>query len=290
MTGFARVAINMDAFNWVWELRSVNGKGLDLRLRLPSGFDRLEATIRKIAGKSLGRGNVQISLNLNWENRQTIPVINQAALDLVTRSIEKIDTEHKTSPSTAAQILSLRGVMELSEPEIPSDILASLDKKITDSFQVAVKELVSARKVEGDALYTIMSGHLEKIATLTGDVENDPSRSPQAIRARLEVHLEKYDLSALDLDKDRMHQEAVVLAAKADLREELDRLMAHVDAGRQLLEAKAPVGRKLEFLAQEFNRESNTLCSKSNAVSVTEMGLELKLVIDQFREQVLNVE
>lgn len=290
MTGFARVAENMDAFNWVWELRSVNGKGLDLRLRLPSGFDRLEATIRKIAGKSLGRGNVQISLNLNWENRQTIPVINQAALDLVTRSIEKIDTEHKTSPSTAAQILSLRGVMELSEPEIPSDILASLDKKITDSFQVAVKELVSARKVEGDALYTIMSGHLEKIAKLTGDVENDPSRSPQTIRARLETHLEKYDLSALDLDKDRMHQEAVVLAAKADLREELDRLMAHVDAGRQLLDAKAPVGRKLEFLAQEFNRESNTLCSKSNAVSVTEMGLELKLVVDQFREQVLNVE
>lgn len=290
MTGFARVSENMDAFNWVWELRSVNGKGLDLRLRLPSGFDRLEATIRKIAGKSLGRGNVQISLNLNWENRQTIPVINQAALDLVTRSIEKIDTEHKTSPSTAAQILSLRGVMELSEPEIPTDILTSLDKKITDSFQVAVKELVSARKVEGDALYTIMSGHLDKIATLTGDVENDPSRSPQAIRARLESHLEKYDLSALDLDKDRMHQEAVVLAAKADLREELDRLMAHVDAGRQLLEAKAPVGRKLEFLAQEFNRESNTLCSKSNAVSVTEMGLELKLVVDQFREQVLNVE
>lgn len=290
MTGFARVAENMDDFNWVWELRSVNGKGLDLRLRLPSGFDRLEATIRKIAGKSLGRGNVQISLNLNWENRQTIPVVNQAALDLVTRSIEKIDTEHKTSPSTAAQILSLRGVMELSEPEIPADILASLDKKITDSFQVAVKELVSARKLEGDALYTIMSGHLEKIATLTGNVENDPSRSPQAIRARLETHLEKYDLSALDLDKDRMHQEAVVLAAKADLREELDRLTAHVDAGRQLLEAKAPVGRKLEFLAQEFNRESNTLCSKSNAVSVTEMGLELKLVIDQFREQVLNVE
>lgn len=290
MTGFARVAENMDDFNWVWELRSVNGKGLDLRLRLPSGFDRLEATIRKIAGKSLGRGNVQISLNLNWENRQTIPVVNQAALDLVTRSIEKIDTEHKTSPSTAAQILSLRGVMELSEPEIPADILASLDKKITDSFQVAVKELVSARKLEGDALYTIMSGHLDKIATLTDNVENDPSRSPQAIRARLETHLEKYDLSALDLDKDRMHQEAVVLAAKADLREELDRLTAHVDAGRQLLEAKAPVGRKLEFLAQEFNRESNTLCSKSNAVSVTEMGLELKLVIDQFREQVLNVE
>lgn len=290
MTGFARVAENMDAFNWVWELRSVNGKGLDLRLRLPSGFDRLEASIRKIAGKSLGRGNVQISLNLNWENRQTIPVINQAALNLVTRSIEKIDTEHKTSPSTAAQILSLRGVMELSEPEIPADILVSLDKKITDSFQVAVKELVSARKLEGDALYTIMSGHLEKIATLTDNVENDPSRSPQAIRARLEAHLEKYDLSALDLDKDRMHQEAVVLAAKADLREELDRLMAHVDAGRQLLEAKAPVGRKLEFLAQEFNRESNTLCSKSNAVSVTEMGLELKLVVDQFREQVLNVE
>ena len=290
MTGFARVTGNFDTFNWVWEMRAVNGKGLDLRLRLPNGFDRLEAPLRKIASKSLSRGNVQISLNLNWENQQTVPVVNQAALDQVTRSIEKIDAEINTTPSSAAQILALRGVMELSEPEIPDDILAGLDIQISQSFEKAVTELLSARKREGDALLAILSGHLGKVSGLTLKVESDPSRSPPAIRARLEAQLEKYDLSALDLDKDRMHQEAVILAAKADLREELDRLLAHVDAGHQLLKDKLPVGRKLEFLAQEFNREANTLCSKSNAVSVTELGLELKLVIDQFREQVLNVE
>lgn len=296
MTGFGRAegtfdgAAATDGASWVWELRAVNGKGLDIRMRLPPGFERLEHAVRKTCGEQLSRGNVQATLTLSRGKGAAVPIVNTGALDAVLAAIGELEENATIGPSSAAEILSLRGVMEVAEPQLDDDATAKLDAALLEGLNGALVALKNHRATEGAALAGILSGHLDATESLTARAENDPARTREAIAARVEEQLARITDGGDKFDRDRLHQEVALLATKADIREELDRLTAHIAAARDLIGVGSPAGRKLEFLAQEFNRESNTLCSKSNAVSLTEIGLELKVVIDQFREQILNVE
>jgi len=293
MTGFARSEGRIEGAagpaRWVWELRSVNSKGLDIRLRLPPGFEALEIDCRRAIGAALARGNIQASLRHERETAGEVPAINRAALEAALAAVHELRARLGSPPPAAEAVLALKGVMEpgsgredeASEATRNREILAGLDK--------AILALVAARRSEGGRIAAVLGGQVAEIGRLTREVEADPSRSPEAIRARLAAQLAPL-LADSPLDPQRLHQEAALIAVRADLREEIDRLHAHVAAAGELLAAPGPAGRRLDFLAQEFNRESNTICSKSNAASVTRLGLAMKVVIDQFREQVQNLE
>ncbi len=290
MTGFGRAEGQLDDVSWIWELRAVNGKNLDIRLRLPSGYERMEQAARKQIGEKLSRGNLQVSLNLGRRSGSAATVLNEDMLKGVIAAIEKIESISKRAPSTAADILTIRGVLDTNESALGEDQQKKLEAAMLSSLEQATAGLKHNREQEGGALSTILLGLVQQVQDLTNAAEHDPSRSSEAISARLQEQLGRVDGLNGELDRDRLHQEVALLATKADIREELDRLAAHTAAAGDLIQYGSPIGRKLEFLAQEFNRECNTLCSKSNAVSLTNIGLELKVVIDQFREQCLNVE
>jgi len=294
MTGFGRAQGTYSEANhdiaWLWEIRAVNGKGLDIRLRLPSGFERIEQVSRKQVSKTILRGNLQISLSLDRKRDAGGIQINEDVLDTVLASIAGIESRATTSASSAAQILALRGVMEPADDKLSSEQQESLDTALLKGLEEAISSLNQNRLSEGAELETVLKNQVAAIEALVERAEQDPSRSPEALSKRLNEQIERLGSDQIRFDADRVSQEIALLATKADIREELDRLGAHVAAARNLLKEEGAIGRKFEFLAQEFNRESNTLCSKSNAVSHTEIGLELKVVIDQFREQVLNVE
>ncbi|MEP0943486.1 MAG: YicC/YloC family endoribonuclease [Rhizobiaceae bacterium] len=290
MTGFGRAEGQAHGVGWVWELRSVNGKSLDVRLRLPPGFERLEQGARKLAAQKLSRGNIQASLTLQQQNNAGQMVLNEAVLAGVLDAINKIESRSERSPSSAADILAIRGVLETGDPSLPEEDQKALEANLLVSLGNALDGLNEHRAREGAALAEIMTRLLDSITGLTLAAEQDPARTPQAIAARLQEQVDRISGGNGGFDDDRLHQEVALLATKADIREELDRLAAHIEAARELIEAGSPVGRKLEFLTQEFNRECNTLCSKANAVSLTNTGLEMKVVIDQLREQCLNVE
>ncbi|GIL03022.1 MAG: hypothetical protein BroJett030_29210 [Alphaproteobacteria bacterium] len=291
MTGFARVEGRADGpagpVRWTWELRSVNAKGLDIRLRLPPGFEPVEIDCRRVIAARLARGNIQASLRWEPEGVAEIPVVNRDVLDAVLGAVEELRRRLGSPPPAAEAILSIRGVMDVASPTEDEEAVARRNRAVLTGLERAVGELIAVRAGEGGQIVAVLKGHVEEIARLTAAVEADPSRSADALRARLAAQVA---LLAGSLDEERLYQEAAMLAARADLREELDRLNAHVHAAVALLDGDGPAGRKLDFLAQEFNRESNTICSKSNAAAVTRLGLEMKVVVDQFREQVQNLE
>jgi uncharacterized protein (TIGR00255 family) len=291
MTGFARVEGALDGARWHWELRSVNGKGLDLRLRLPSGFDALEPKLKAIAQSAMKRGNVQANLQLTRENAANVPRLNEDVLKGVLAAVSRLrDHQIYLSDSTAEGILSLKGVMEMGEAEETEEARAALEEALAASFAEAVKALASARDEEGAKLGALLEGQVARIEELTGEAAASPAASAEAMRERLKRQVEELLGASPSLNEERLAQEAALLATKADVREELDRLGAHVEQARDLLASDEPVGRRLDFLTQEFNREANTLCSKAADVALTRIGLELKTVIDQLREQVQNVE
>lgn len=289
MTGFGRSEGDAFGLRWSWELRSVNGKSLDIRLRLPSGYERLEQAARKEISSQLSRGNLQVSLSFDRGAGTANVVLNQAVLKTVMAAVANIESSTSLGPSSAADILSIKGVLESGDAQRDADEQAALDQALLDSLRGAVTALRENREREGQALNDLLSGNLDQMNTLVARAEADPSRTSKAIAERLKEQLDRIQ-SIVEPDGDRIAQEIALLATKADIREELDRLTAHISAAHELLAAGSPTGRKLEFLAQEFNRESNTLCSKSNAVSLTRIGLEMKVIVDQFREQCLNVE
>ncbi len=290
MTGFARSDGFHGRYRWAWELRSVNGKGLDLRLRLPAGMEAIEPELRDIASKSLSRGNIQAGLSLSTSETKLEAVVNREALDAVLALKRDLAGAVSEAPLNFDSLLSVRGLVEFREPEESPDVQEARNRSIVEGFGVAISALKAMRQREGASLFEILSGQIDRIEALTSLIEADPSRQPEQIRARLAAQIALIADGCTALDRDRLHTEAVLLATKADLREEVDRLTGHVAAARELLGSGQPVGRKLDFLAQEFNRESNTICSKSNASAVTAAGIELKVVIDQFREQVQNLE
>jgi uncharacterized protein (TIGR00255 family) len=263
---------------------------LDVRLRLPPGLERLEADVRKSIADRLTRGNLQVNLSLSIEESRVEVVVNQDALAAVLALRDQLAGIVDPAPLRLESLMAVRGLVEFKEAEENEDAVAARDADIMIGLETALGDLSDMRRQEGDALGKVLLGHVATIEALTTTVERDPSRSPQQIAARLATQVSMLLDGSSGLDRDRLHAEAALLATKADLREEIDRLKAHVAAARDLISKGGPVGRKLDFLAQEFNRESNTICSKSNAAAVTAAGIELKVVIDQFREQVQNLE
>lgn len=290
MTGFARSEGTSGRHRWAWELRSVNGKGLDVRLRLPTGLEALETALREIASEHLSRGNIQAGLTLAIAENRLEAVINRDALAAVLALKQELGGVVDDKPMSFDTLLTIRGLVDFREAEDDADAQAARNVDVVNGFALAVEKLKEMREREGASLFSILSGHIDRIEQLADIIEHDPSRQPEQIAARLAQQIALIGDGMHGLDRDRLHAEAALIATKADLREEIDRLRSHVQASRELLESGGPVGRKLDFLAQEFNRESNTICSKSNASAVTAAGIELKVVIDQFREQVQNLE
>lgn len=290
MTGFARTDGVAFGQRWTWEMRSVNGKGLDLRLRLPTGMERLEIPARERAGKRLVRGNCNVTLAVVREQPAGGFRINEAALAAVIEVMTALSARIDVAPPTLDGLLAIKGVIETTDGEEDEEARARLDDAILAGLDAAVEGLVAARAREGAAIKAVLDGHLDAIERLARAAEACPARRPEAIRERLAEQVRTLLEASPALDPQRLHQEAVLIATRADIREELDRLYAHVGQGRQLLADGGAVGRRLDFLAQEFNRETNTLCSKANDRDLTAIGLELKTVVDQLREQIQNIE
>jgi uncharacterized protein (TIGR00255 family) len=289
MTGFARRDGSVGSVRWAWEMRSVNGRGLDLRFRTPPGFDSLEAKARAMAGERLARGNVTVNLTVQREAAAGRYQVDTDLLDRLVDVARAYEGQPGLAPASIAGLMSVRGVVEIREGDIPPEDQAAVEAALVEAFAATLDDFIAARRGEGTALAAVLIGHVDAIEQLTEEAERLPSRTPEAIRARLAEQL-AWLLDREDLDPARLHQEAALLATRADIREEIDRLRAHVAQARELLVAGGAVGRRLDFLAQEFNRETNTLCSKSNDTALTRIGLSLKAVVDQLKEQVQNVE
>lgn len=290
MTGFARTTSAWRDVVWVWELKSVNGKALDLRFRMPAGFDAVESGARVLAAAHVKRGNVQIGLSVQGAADSGALKINTVLLEQLVGVAENLRDRLGSAPIQAENLLSLRGVLEADEPSLSEDDLKERDAAVLASFEVAVKALAQSRKEEGGRLSQVLHAQLARIAELTEAARANPSRSVEAIRQRLSDQVARLLEQSDAFDPQRLHQEAVMLATRADIQEELDRLTSHVAAAQVLMNAREPVGRKFDFLTQEFNREANTLCSKASDPTLTSTGLDLKTTIDQLREQVQNIE
>ncbi|MDH2310079.1 YicC/YloC family endoribonuclease [Methylobacterium brachiatum] len=286
MTGFARAAGTTGAVQWAWEVRSVNGRGLDVRIRVPAGYDGLGETARTALQKTLSRGQCQLTLTLTKPEQAARVRINESLLASLAQAVARVPVPEGVAPATMDGLLGVRGVIEV-EDEAGAET-ETFARDLAEGVVRVVADLVEARRAEGRQLAEVVTAQVDRIAALTQAAEDNPARKPEAVRARLAAAIEA--LGGTDLDPDRLHQEAMLLAGKADVREELDRLHAHVASARELLAAGGAIGRRLDFLAQEFGREANTLCAKANDISLSRIGLDLKAVVEQFREQVQNIE
>jgi uncharacterized protein (TIGR00255 family) len=290
MTGYGRSHGGVPGVNFVVELKSVNGRGLDMRVRLAPGFDALEPEIRRRITKAVSRGSLTVSLNVDREGEGGRVVVNHQALEAVLEGFKWLETRVEAQRPTLDGIMGLKGVLEQHETPLSADEEEAVSNAILGAFDEAIAALVAARAEEGARIAAILTERVDEIAALTKAAELHPGRSRDAILARLRQQIAELSEASPVLSEERLAQEAMLLATKADIREELDRLGAHIAAARALLTGGGPVGRKLDFLSQEFNREANTLCSKSNDVALTAIGLDLKAVIDQLREQIQNIE
>lgn len=295
MTGFARVDGQIAtpvAMSWAWEARSVNGKSLDVRLRYPHGFDSLDAPARKLVAEHLSRGSVSISLTLAGEPQTQGVKINEDLLNrLIALAAQKSQAlPPGVGPASLDALLSLKGVIEPIEPLIDATTIAARDAVMMGSLRAVLKDLIKARQEEGARLVAIVSQNVAKLGELVTAAASCSAAQPAAIRARFERQIADMTSGPSALTADRLAQEVAVLAVKADIREEIDRLKAHLEQAADLLGAGGPCGRRLDFLSQELNREANTLCSKSQDVELTRIGLDLKATIDQVREQIQNIE
>lgn len=291
MTGYARASGQAEGQSFTIEMKSVNGRGLDLRLRLPTGMDRLDPQLRKSLTATLTRGSVTVNINVQRAGSEAEISLNEQALDTVLAAINTVANKTQATPPTLDGILGLKGVLEARDAPLSEAAEAAFDTALMAAARQCLSDLVTARQGEGEALTQILDTHLDEIERLTAAAAAHPSRTREAVLARLNEQIAALsETGAASLSEDRLHQEALILATKADIREELDRLTAHIKAARLLLASGGAIGRKLDFLSQEFNREANTLCSKSNAVDLTAIGLDLKAVIDQLREQIQNLE
>ncbi len=291
MTGFARAQGVSGPYAWSWEIKSVNAKGLDIRFRMPPGWDAVEAPVRKAATDALGRGTVYANLSVERKGVQPTIRINESVLNAVLATLDHIDNKVVgAGRPTVDGILALKGVMEIvEEDERPEDRRAA-EQAMIAGFNAVLADLTAMRHTEGATLGRLLSSRIDEIGSLAARAEAAPGRKAEAVKARLAEQVATLLSASQRFDSDRLHQEALLLAAKADIREELDRLASHGEQVRKLLAAGGAVGRKLDFLAQELNRESNTLTAKANDVELTNIGLELKSVVEQFREQVQNLE
>ncbi|HEY4078066.1 MAG TPA: YicC/YloC family endoribonuclease [Rhizomicrobium sp.] len=291
MTGFAESIGSHEGLRWRWEAKSVNGRSLDLRLRTPPGYDGLEPPARRLAGERFLRGSLQVSLMVETQESARGLSIDAVALASAVKIAREVAAETGLAPARVDGLLALKGVLVQNEELAPLDPLArgNRDAAILESLATAFDKLVKERCGEGARLAVLMQSQIAEIERLTGEAGHLAAAQPAALRDRLNAQLREL-LEGAPVSEERLAQEVALLAVKADVREELDRLTAHVQDARALIGQGKGVGRKLDFLAQEFNREANTLCSKSGDITLTRTGLALKAVIDQFREQAQNVE
>lgn len=289
MTGFARTQGRSGAWTWTWEIKTVNARGLDLRLRLPAGFDGIDSELRAAIAKRIDRGTCHATLSAVRSDATPRVRVDRAVLDSLIAAIADIPTGKHVRRASLDGLLALRGVVEVVEPQDDEDEKIALQNDVRKGLAGALDALVASRRAEGDALHRILVDRIARIGMLAKMAEDAPGRSADAVRARLARQIEALGQTN-GLDSGRLHQEAVLFAAKADIREELDRLITHVANVSGLLAKGGIVGRRLDFLAQELGRESNTLCAKSNDAGLTAIGLDLKIEVEQFREQVQNIE
>ncbi|MEL6359818.1 MAG: YicC/YloC family endoribonuclease [Pseudomonadota bacterium] len=289
MTGFALEEGTHAESQWVWDARSVNNRGLELRFRLPPGTEHLEATFRKMLSAKIKRGAVNISLQMKSSLQNSTLQVNDAALETCLKAIQSISARIDCDRPRPEAILSLRGVLEQLEDTSADEGRAAFDNALTKSLELAIDRLVAAREQEGKSLTAVVGKILDEIETATAEATKLAENAPAQFKQKLTAQLQEL-LSDHNLDAERLHQEAAQLAVKADVREELDRLHAHLSTARDLVTKTGPVGRKLDFLTQEFNREANTLCAKAPDIKLKEVGLALKSSIDQLREQIQNIE
>ncbi|MGC1762962.1 MAG: YicC/YloC family endoribonuclease [Pseudolabrys sp.] len=290
MTGFARGQGAAGPYAWNWEIKSVNAKGLDLRFRLPPGWDAVEVPARARAVEKLSRGSIYANLTVDRKGVQPTAKINEPVLGAILSTLKSLSGKVEAAPASLDGILSLRGVIEIAEEDEREEDHRAAEVAIITGFERALSAMVDMRRAEGSTLGQLLTTRLDEIATLTDRAERAPGRKPEAIRSRLAEQVAVLLSASERFDSDRLHQEAILLAAKADIREELDRLSSHVTQAKKLLVNGGAIGRKLDFLAQELHRESNTLTAKANDVELTNIGLELKSVVEQLREQVQHLE
>jgi len=290
MTGFARGAGAAFGYRWNWEIKSVNNKGLDIRTRLPSFLDGFDLKIKKLVSSELARGSVFIALTVDADDDEDILVVNEERLNALFAIAEKYQNQPGVKPATLDGLLAVKGVVDVSAKESSEEELTKLQSALTESFKTVLSELRSARADEGTRMHEVLAGQLAKVEQLAKDARHLAGDRVQAMQNRFRAQLTKLENVEKPVPEERIVQELAVLAVKADIQEELDRLDSHVEEAHSLLAAKKPVGRRLDFLCQEFNREANTLCSKSSDNDLTKIGLDLKVLIDQFREQVQNIE
>lgn len=290
MTGFARSHGASGPYTFEWELKSVNAKGYDLRLRLPPGWDDIEAPTKKRASELLSRGTVYANLNVKRANAVAQVRINEDVLSAVVKVAGQLAGRIDAVAPSVDGLLAIKGVIEVVEPESDEEEDKAAKAAAAVAFDEALKNLVDMRRREGATLGQVLTQRLDEIEKLAGRAEAAPGRKPEAIRARLAEQVAALLEASDRFDQDRLSQEALMIATKADIREELDRIASHVTQAREMLGKGGPVGRRLDFLAQEFNREVNTCCSKSNDIELTNTGLAMKNVVEQFREQVQNLE
>jgi uncharacterized protein (TIGR00255 family) len=290
MTGFGRSAGVHGETSWHWEARSVNGRSLELRFRIPNGLEGLEVKARGLSQERLARGNVTLNLSLRRETGDLLIRLNETAFTQARAVAERAHALTQMPPPSLDTLLAMRGVVEVVEAEAGEDAQAKLEQALLAGLADALAELVAARNAEGARLSGVIANQLRQIEALVDRATEAAARQPEAIAERLAEQVRRLVETGAGLEPERLHQEALLLAAKADIQEELDRLRAHVAAANDLLRQPEPAGRRFEFLAQEFNREANTLCSKASDIEISRAGLELKTVIDQLREQVQNIE
>jgi uncharacterized protein (TIGR00255 family) len=290
MTGFARGHGVSGPYSWSWELKSVNAKGLDLRLRLPPGWDAVEGPARAAAARVLSRGTVYGNLTVEREGIAPVVRVNEPVLNAVLATLKGLAGRVDAAEPRLDGILSLKGVIEVLDEDEREEDRRAAETAVIAGFESTLTALAAMRVREGETLGQVLTQRIGEIAALAARAEIAPGRKPEAIKARIAEQVATLLDASNRFDPDRLHQEAILIASKADIREELDRLASHVAQVRQLLGEGRAVGRRLDFLAQELNREANTLCSKSNDVELTNIGLELKSVVEQFREQVQNLE
>lgn len=289
MTGFARAIGEDGRYSWAWEAKSVNARGLDVRVRLPHGLERHEVGARTTAGQHFKRGSVTLALSLEKDDGQPSLRINDDLLQQVLALQKSLDGKVSHEPLRLDLLLQLRGLVEVAD-ENTDDTDGLWSSGLSASLDEVLLALHDARTREGARLSGFVAELIDRIEMLCGEAVSTAATQPGAIKARLTAQLEELLSEVSALPEERLAHEVALLAVKADLREELDRLSAHIDAARDLLAGTGPIGRQLDFLCQEFNREANTLCSKSSDIELTRIGLELKAAVDQLREQVQNIE
>ncbi len=289
MTGFAREAGTTGPYQWALEIKSVNGRGLDVRVRMPPGFDAIGEEARAAVTKALGRGQCQLGLTLTRASSAPRVRVNREVLDALLAALRETALPEGVRPASLDGILAVRGVVEIEEAD-EGGVQEALAFDLRAAIGRLVAGLAAARAEEGRALAEVIAGQLEAMERLVAAADAHPGRTPEAIRERLKAQVAALLDTGVPLDPARLHQEAALIATRGDIREELDRLAAHIASARELLAQGGAVGRRLDFLAQEFGREANTLCAKAGDVALSRIGLELKALVEQFREQVQNVE